>query len=525
MRSHLSSPIGFLFIGLLQIFGPSSGDRAAGQSTDLLRVKAELGSGPYIIGQGFELRVGVIAAGQRPKIELPRLNGARAWAIGTEVRPITTSSIGSVVAHENLYVTRFRVVPERGGTLEIPAIQAKWKGRSGRSQPKSVSIQTVPLPGRPAEFLGGIGQFEVHAEALPKMVRIGQELDFRIKVTGPAAWGMTVRPELGRFRRLGLALRIAPKPDETIDEPPTRTFIYRLRPTHAGEAILPPVAIAAFDPSLARYVTHVTAGVPVRVVAVPSFDPTTIDDESLSTALSRPMLILWTVISLGAVSFTVYLILRQWRRRLERPRSFGPELARRFAKQTARYLGILSVERCEPRGQQGKGEALSEPPPEPSSALGSHGGSLSRNVSAALARSRESETAVELLNFDGPEFNGNLFQPSKWYPSSKPVVLRADSPEIVRSAARRIYERLSSYLLIGTSQSLGVLTPEEARQGVADLTRSGELGAQAAELTAWCDSILYGDLSDEPATELCGLLDDARRLFEALGRVKSERGR
>ena len=186
---------------------------------------------------------------------------------------------------------RFRVVPERAGTLEIPAVQVQLKGRSGRSQPKSVSIQTVPLLGRPAEFLGGVGRFELHAEASPKVVRVGQELDFRIKVTGPAAWGMTDRPDLGRYGRLGLGLRIEPKPDETTDEPPARTFVYRLRPTHAGEAVLPPVAIAAFDPSLSRYVTHVTAGVPIRVVAVPSFDPATIDYDPPSTAMSRPALI------------------------------------------------------------------------------------------------------------------------------------------------------------------------------------------------------------------------------------------
>ena len=70
-----------------------------------------------------------------------------------------------MVAHENLFVIRFRVVPERAGTLEIPAIQAQIEGRSGRSQPKSVSIQAVPLLGRPAEFLGGVGRFELHAEA------------------------------------------------------------------------------------------------------------------------------------------------------------------------------------------------------------------------------------------------------------------------------------------------------------------------------------------------------------------------
>ena len=43
-------------------------------------------------------------------------------------------------------------------------------------------------------------------------MRVGQELDFRIKVTGPAAWGMTDRPELARFERPELGLRITAGP-------------------------------------------------------------------------------------------------------------------------------------------------------------------------------------------------------------------------------------------------------------------------------------------------------------------------
>jgi hypothetical protein len=458
----------------------------AGQDSGALSVRSEVGPGPYFVGQGFEVRIAVVAGGQRLKIDPPRIAGARTSVIGTERRPITTTTIGSVVAHETLFVVRFRVVPERAGTLDIPAVQVQIKNRSGRSRPRSVSIRTVPLLGRPAEFLGGVGRFELQAEAAPKVVRVGQELDFRIKVTGPAAWGMTDRPDMGRFGRLELGLRIEPKPVESTDEPPARTFVYRLRPTRAGDAILPPVAIAAFDPSLSRYVPHVTAGVPIRVVAVPAFDPTSVHYDPPSTAMSRPVLISVMIASLAVLSSAAYLIQRGVRRRLARPRPFSPDLACRFARQTARYLGSLSVEHRD--------------------------------------ESSTSHACVALLNLDGPEFNGNLFQPSTWYPSSKPTILQAGSPEIVQSAARRIYERLASYLLLGTGQSVGVLTPEEARQGVASLTSSSELAAQAGELTAWCDSILYGDLTGEAAMELRKLIDDARRLFEALGRVTSSRG-
>jgi hypothetical protein len=452
------------------------------RASDALNVRSEVGPGPYFVGQGFELRIGVVAGSQRPKIDPPRIAGARTWLIGTERRPITASRIGSVVAHESLLLTRFRVVPERAGTLEIPAVPVQLENRSGRSQARSVSIQILPLLGRPAEFFGGVGRFELHAEASPQVVRVGQELELRIRVTGPAAWGMTDRPNLGRYERLGLGLRIEPKPDETTDEPASRSFVYRLRPTHAGEAVLPPVAIAAFDPSVSRYITRVTTGLSIRVVAVPSFDPATLSTNQTPSTISRPALMIAVIISLLAVSFALLRASSALRLRLARPRPSGPYLARRFARQTARYLGALSVEREElPANPGGR---------------------------------------VELLSFDGPEFDGNVFLPSQWYSHSKPMIVRARSPEILQSAARRIYERLASYLLVATGQSLGVLTPDEARQGIADVTGSQDLAAQAGTLTRRCDVILYGNVTEHPAKVLCELLDDARRLFEALGRVR-----
>jgi hypothetical protein len=456
------------------------------RGSEPLSVRSEMAAGPYYVGQGFELRIGVVATGERPKIDPPRIAGGRTWLIGTETRPITASTIGSVAAHENLFVTRFRIVPERAGTLEIPAVPVQLKHRSGRSQPRSVLIQTVPLLGRPSEFLGGIGRFELHAEVSPQVVRVGQELEFRIKVTGPAAWGMADRPDMRRYARLPVGLRIEAKPDETINEPPARTFVFRLRPTHAGEAVLPPVAIAAYDPARARYVPQVTTGLPIRVVAVPSFDPATVSVTLPGRAISRPALITGIIISLATISSAAFVVSSMVRRRLARPWPCGPELARRFAKQTARYLGSLAVEGSDaPAYQEGRGE---------------------------------------LPNFDGPEFDGSLFHPSKWYPTSKPMILRASSPEILPSAARRIYERLASYLLVGTGQSQRVLTPDEARQGVAELTSSEELIAQAGKLAARCDLILYGSLADDPAKTLSELLVDARALFEALGRVKGSHG-
>jgi len=297
-----------------------------------------------------------------------------------------------------------------------------------------VSIQPVPPLDRPAEFLGGIGRFELHAEATPNVVRVGQELALRIKVTGPAAWGMTDRPELARYDHLGLGIRIQPAPDETIGEPPARTFVYRLRPTRAGEPVLPPVAIAAFDPAIKRYVTHVTAGVPIRVVAVPAFDPATIEQGESASGSGRSARAAWTAWGLAAgLLLGGYASLVMVRRRLRAKRLDGPTAARRYAARLARAL-----ESFDPHSG-----------PNPDSALG---------------------TAVAA---DPP-------------------------PRPSRDAARRVSDELIHYLQLGTGRPAGALTPVEALEGVARMTDSDDLGRQAAHLTARCDLALYSGRDREP---------------------------
>jgi hypothetical protein len=313
-----------------------------------LPVHVEVGPGPFYVGQGFELRAGVVASGRRPKIDPPPFDGALIWTIGTELKPISATGIGSIVNSENLFVTRFRVVARRAGTLVVPSMVARTEDRSGRSQPLRVPIQSVPALDRPAEFLGGVGRFELHADADPKVLRAGQELKFRIRVAGPAAWGMTARPELKQNRWLALGSRVEPEPDETTAEPPERTFVYRLRPARAGDAVLPPVAIAAFDPEIKRYVTHVTTSVPIRVVAVPAFDPATIGGDEPVRGVGRAVKIAWGLSAVVLLASAALLMRVRRRLRSERPQ--GPAAARRYAARLGRGLESLAA-RAGPGGR------------------------------------------------------------------------------------------------------------------------------------------------------------------------------
>jgi hypothetical protein len=401
---------------------------------DPVRVEAEVGRGPHFVGQGIEFRISVVGKRGRPKIDLPSIPNVSAWLIATDTRPITRSAIGSIALEENLFLTRFRLVPKHSGILQIPSVPVRVEKRSGRSGPIRVEIAPVPAAGQTAAFLGGVGRFTLGARVSAAAVRVGQEFDFRITVRGPAAWGMTSPPELARYDRIPLGLRIRSGPTETKDEPPERTFIYRLRPSRPGDAVLPPISIASFDPAVSRFMTLATPSVPIRVVAVSAFDPSTIDDGTKSGGTGRfsdgPW-IAWSLSTLALVG--AYASLRMVRKRLQRLRLAGAAAARLYAAGLARNLGSLGF----PAANAGDG-------------------------------------------------------------STKTASSTDDPVDPDRRAARRLSDVLIRYLELGAERPPGALTPDEASLGVTQVSRSADLGAEAGRLMASGDRVLYGEATGDP---------------------------
>ncbi len=313
----------------------------------------------HYVGQAIELQVVTVAEADRPQVGTPRVGGAEVSLVGTDLKLISASGIGDFVTERNLFLWQFRIIPRRAGILEIPPVVVRLGRRSGASPSLRLTIQASPLSGRPAEFLGGVGAFEVEAEARPAIVQSGQALEYRVRVTGPAARGMTAAPDLTRFNHVPLGLQVEPIPSEVIADPPSRVFRSRVRPTRAGEAVLPPVAIAALDPKTARYLTKVTSGVPIRVVDVPRFDPATLGyGPPARPPTSRPtQAVVWVVGALTAfviAAVIVRLVVRPTWRRPKGATARGPDrptARRRPGGRRGRPAGHRRIGRVpEPRG-------------------------------------------------------------------------------------------------------------------------------------------------------------------------------
>ena len=89
----------------------------------------------------------------------------------------------------NVFLTRLRLVPHQAGPLLVPPVEAHFDGQSGKSKAITLVVEPVPLEDRPAQFLGGVGEFSLDAAVVPATIRLGQELIYRITIKGPAAWG------------------------------------------------------------------------------------------------------------------------------------------------------------------------------------------------------------------------------------------------------------------------------------------------------------------------------------------------
>ncbi len=298
---------------------------------DSLGVSAEVGTGPVFVGQAAEIRVRVAGAGADLAIDPPEMDAAAIYSRG----PADPASQGDGSPTSRLFV----VVPRRAGPLAIPPFRVRSGDRSASSRGLRLTVSGVPTAGRTSAFLGGVGTLEVQGEVEPARVRLGQALECRVRVSGEAAWGSSRGPDLSAWAKAN-GIRVEPLPDAEVDAgPPSRTFRYRLRPTRAGKATLPPIAIAAFDPSTRRFTTKATSSIPIEVDEPARFDPGTLrygEDRGRAGVNSRPRVLPIAMAAMG-VSILASAALA-WRRRVVRTRARRMAGARAWARSLAGRL-------------------------------------------------------------------------------------------------------------------------------------------------------------------------------------------
>ena len=196
------------------------------------------------------------------------------------------------------------VVPREPGRLEVPAATVSFEGIAsfrtrrdvfGRtvrdirrlvvsSEPLALTVDPLPEAGRPDDFSGLVGTFEIAASAAPAAAKVGDPIALEVTVRGSGDLSALADLDLAHLDAAG-DFRVAAQRVERAGRYPSRaTFRTTVRALHESVSAIPPVRLSFFDPQRGVYAQAASAPValdvqPARQVTLRDVEGGALQDE------------------------------------------------------------------------------------------------------------------------------------------------------------------------------------------------------------------------------------------------------
>jgi len=124
-----------------------------------------------------------------------------------------------------------------------------------RSDPVLLTVLSLPDAGRPVDFSGGVGRFEIDVQAAPLEMSVGDPVTLTFTIRGPGNLDQVAAPSVPA----GDDLRVYPAQAGTAAEGAAgatrKVFEQVVIPQRAGPFTLPPIRFSYFDPDARAYRT------------------------------------------------------------------------------------------------------------------------------------------------------------------------------------------------------------------------------------------------------------------------------
>jgi hypothetical protein len=132
-------------------------------------------------------------------------------------------------------------------------------------------VQPLPTEGRPVNFSGAVGQYDLNVIAVPTNVRIGDPIQLVIDISGDPIETIP-GPDLASIPELVENFRV---PDETLAGTVSggrKRFTQTIRAKQTDVKEIPPIEFAYFDPRTEAYAVARSEPLPILVSAVEQLD-------------------------------------------------------------------------------------------------------------------------------------------------------------------------------------------------------------------------------------------------------------
>lgn len=142
------------------------------------------------------------------------------------------------------------------------------RARILRARPELSDVEVLPLPteGRPANFSGAVGRYEIAARARPLRVRVGDPIELTIDIWGDGSMEYLAAPMLADDERLNEGFRVPREKLAGQMRGKVKRFTQVIRAKGEGVTEIPPIEFPYFDPQRGEYMAARSAAIPLSVL-------------------------------------------------------------------------------------------------------------------------------------------------------------------------------------------------------------------------------------------------------------------
>lgn len=163
-----------------------------------------------------------------------------------------------------------RLYPQKTGRIVIKPASLTLplpRGRKTlRTAPVALTIQPLPERGKPPQFTGAVGEYQISAQTDRGKVEAGSALTLSIRISGRGNMQTVTAPKIPPIP--GVIVNGPNRGEGTT--PQSQVYAYALLPARTGTLRIPAIEYAYFNPRRGTYETTQTAPIPINVLPNPN---------------------------------------------------------------------------------------------------------------------------------------------------------------------------------------------------------------------------------------------------------------
>ncbi len=133
--------------------------------------------------------------------------------------------------------------------------------------PEVKPIEVIPIPteGRPSDYRGAVGQYEMITRATPTQVKAGDPITLKIGIRGTGPMELVQAPPLAEIPSLAADFKVSDEPLAGVVRDDIKVFTTTIRPRCEGITQVPAIPFSFFDPQIEEFVTIQSEPVAIEV--------------------------------------------------------------------------------------------------------------------------------------------------------------------------------------------------------------------------------------------------------------------